>query len=102
VEIPRCGAVIGPERAADITVNVILPFLLAYSDIFGQSRLRRRTWKLYRTHRKLQENRITRHMVRQIFGEESCLVKSACQQQGLIHLYHRFCVRDKCDVCPLT
>ena len=102
VEVPSRGAIIGRERAGDIAVNAILPFLQAYGDACGQPRLCLRVWKLYRSHRKLQENRITRYMVRQIFGESRSPVESACQQQGLIHLYHQFCARDKCADCPLA
>ncbi len=102
VDVPFRGAVIGQDRAADITVNVILPFLLAYGDTCGEPRLRRRAWRLYRAHRKLPDNRITRYMVKQIFGEEGSALDTACQQQGLIHLYREFCIRDECAVCPLA
>jgi len=102
VGVPLQGAVIGPDRATDIRVNVILPFVMAHGHIHRKPWLSNRARKLYRTERKLSENRITRYMARQIFGEGSRGVDSACQQQGLIHLYGRYCVRAKCAVCPLS
>ena len=102
VDVPFRGAVIGRDRAADIIVNIVLPFVLAYGDTYGQPRLSRRAWELYRSHRKLPENRITRYMVKQIFGDGVRSVAPACRQQGLIHLYRQFCVRAECDICPLA
>ncbi len=102
VGVPSPGAVIGPDRATDIRVNIILPFVMAYAHKNGEPRLSNRARRLYRTERKLPENRIIRYMTRQIFGEGSRGVDSACQQQGLIHLYGQFCLRARCAVCPLS
>jgi hypothetical protein len=95
------GALIGHDRARDINVNIVLPFLFAYGRIHSLPRLCRRAIELYRSHDKLQENWVTRHMTRKLLGGNGPGVVSACQQQGLIHIHREFCAGHQCAACPL-
>jgi hypothetical protein len=95
---------IGRGRARDIIVNVLLPFCFAWAEAEHDAWLRKRSRELYVNYPGLQENWITRHMERQIFGNEpeSELPHRACYQQGLIQLYRAFCAEHRCRVCPLA
>jgi hypothetical protein len=95
---------IGRSRARDIIVNVLLPFSFAWSQANSDAWLGNRSRELYLGHPKLQENWITRYMGVQILGVEPEAVasRSACHQQGLIHLYRTYCAEHRCRVCPLA
>jgi len=96
------SALIGWGRAREIALNVVLPFSFAWGEMESQPVLREHTLELYRNYPKLEENQVTRQMQRQLFGEEgTTVVNSARRQQGLIHLYHHYCLIGDCLNCPL-
>ncbi len=81
---------VGNGRAADVAVNVVLPFLHAY----GSHRLRQgvagAALDLYRSFPALSDNEITREMKRLLWpGPEAVEVTTARRQQGLIRLYKK-------------
>lgn len=79
---------IGRGRAGDMAVNVLLPFLHAFSGFARSPALSRRAIQLYRSFPKLGDNEITREM-RRLLGVRSGAeeVASARRQQGLIQHY---------------
>lgn len=77
---------IGTSRARDILVNVVLPCLHAYADVFDDEELREAARVAYDQAPRLQENEVTREM-RRLGGIGRTLKISARRQQGLIHLY---------------
>jgi hypothetical protein len=92
---------LGSRRAADITINVLLPFTLAWAELDSQPRLAKKALDLYRNYPKLAANTLERHMKKQL-GLNNDLVGSAQRQQGLIHIYHTLCTRGRCHFCPLS
>ena len=84
---------IGRGRAADIAVNVALPFLHAWAKIRDDRRLEEGSVVLYRglPNRGLPtqpENEITREMRRLLErGHEPVSASTARRQQGLMHVY---------------
>jgi hypothetical protein len=97
----RIPTLLGDSRAADIAVNVLLPFTFAWSKLTSQSELVRKALDLYHHYPKLVVNTIERHMCIQL-GISSNLVNSAQRQQGLIHIYNTLCTQGKCRCCPLS
>jgi len=95
----RGAPLIGRGRAAEITVNVALPFAWAWGQIHRQPELAKQTLELYRSYPRLAENQVTRLMKELFFPRGGPWPKSACQQQGLLHLYHSFCLERKCSPC---
>ncbi len=94
---------IGRGRAREITVNVVLPFSLAWAETDSQPKFSEHTLKLYRTYPRLGENRITRYLGKLFWGAgKPKVVSSALRQQGLIHLYQTFCQEQRCGVCPVN
>ena len=92
---------LGSRRAADITINVLLPFTLAWAELDSQPRLAKKALDLYRHYPKLAANTLERHMKKQLELNND-LIGSAQRQQGLIHIYHTLCTQGKCHFCPLN
>jgi hypothetical protein len=91
---------LGRNRAADIVVNVLLPFTFAWSNLISKPELARQILNFYRHYPRLIANAIERHMSHQL-GLTSDLVDSAQRQQGLIHIYNTLCSQGECHRCPL-
>jgi hypothetical protein len=87
-------ALLGRGRAADIIVNVLLPF--AAVNISGGPAA-----EIYHACPRLTVNNLERHMLEQL-GLDSRMVDSARRQQGLLHIYRAFCSQGKCSECPLN
>ena len=92
---------LGRWRAADIAVNVLLPFTLAWSKLNPPPGVEEKTFELYRGYPGLAANTVVRHMMKQL-GLNSSLVNSAQRQQGLIHIYNTLCSQGKCQCCRLS
>ncbi|MGB2814835.1 MAG: DUF2851 family protein [Dehalococcoidales bacterium] len=93
-------ALIGSSRAAVIAVNVILPFIFAWSRHNARPELAARSLAIFTAYPKPGTNAIERHMSKQL-GRSGVPVNSAQRQQGLIHIHKTFCTQGKCPVCPL-
>ena len=96
----KMTTLIGARRAADIAVNVLLPFALAWGRANSLPALERKALNLYHRYPRLVVNTVERHMKNQL-GLDSRVVNSARRQQGLIHIYNSLCTQGRCDSCPL-
>jgi hypothetical protein len=96
----KARSLLGRRRAADIAVNVLLPFTFAWSKFASQPELEQKSLDLYHSFPKLVDNTVERHMSNQL-GLNGSLVNSAQRQQGLIHIYNTLCTQGKCYCCPL-
>ncbi len=94
-------APIGIGRAADIIVNIILPFTAAWGQENSYHVLARKALEIYQHYPRLAENTLERHMRKQL-GINGYLVNSAQRQQGLIHIYRTLCSQGRCHECPLS
>jgi hypothetical protein len=92
---------LGPARAAEIAVNVWLPFALAFSLREGLPGLEGRAKQLYAAFPRLEVNSLERHICQQL-GLKSGHFKTARLQQGALHLYRNFCLKGACRSCPLN
>jgi hypothetical protein len=95
------SAILGRERAADIAVNVVLPFAFAWGEIDSKTGLSDKAFYIFQKYGKLADNEIVRYM-RQQLGLSSDVTLSASQHQGLIYLFETYCHSKACDICPLT
>ena len=96
----KTPTLLGVRRAADIAVNVLLPFALAWGRANSLPVLEKKALDLYCRYPRLVVNTVERHMKNQL-GLDSRLVNSAQRQQGLIHIYNSLCTQGRCDSCPL-
>jgi len=90
-------ALLGRGRAADIVVNVLLPFTIAWG---ARPELAGKALEIYRRYPGLDENALERHMVNQL-GIGRYMVSTARRQQGLLHIYKTLCSQGRCGECPL-
>ena len=96
----KTPTLLGVRRAADIAVNVLLPFAFAWGRASSLPGLERKALDLYCHYPRLVVNAVERHMKNQL-GLDSRLVNSAQRQQGLIHIYNSLCTQGRRDSCPL-
>ena len=89
---------LGRGRAADIIVNVLLPFTFAWSQSTAEPELGSKALDLYRLYPRLSVNSVERQMREQL-RLDSSLVNSARRQQGLIHIHKNFCSQGRCERC---
>jgi hypothetical protein len=107
-------ALIGPSRAADVVVNVLLPLAAAQGELDGKPGLARSAQAVYEAHPLLAENWITR-LVRERTGllpggipgvppgaGQGDPIHSARAQQGLLAIYEGPCRDLRCGECPLS
>lgn len=97
----RKSALLGRGKAGEIVINAILPFTFAWCEATGETELQRKALQLYVGHPRLPENELTRHMARQLRIKGTSGF-TACQQQGLIHLFKDYCCQARCFECPLV
>jgi hypothetical protein len=98
IGVPALGAapaLLGRERAADIVINVLLPYA------YARDVNREKTLGFYRNCPASEENTLIKHM-RQQLGIGHYLAATACRQQWLIHIYQTWCAEGKCCECPLN
>jgi len=95
----KISALLGNSKAGEMAVNVILPFALAWGELGNDAKLKENAIEIYCNYPKLTENCITRHMKEQLCLESVDF--TACQQQGLIHIFRTYCREGRCTDCPL-
>ncbi|MGA9049137.1 MAG: DUF2851 family protein [Dehalococcoidia bacterium] len=93
-------ALIGRGRAGEIAVNAVLPFFHALAHGEGDESLERKISAVYRGHKELPGNELTRYMRHELSIEGSGGL-TACLQQGLLHIYHSWCRVKECQSCPV-
>jgi hypothetical protein len=91
---------LGDTRAAEIIVNVLLPFTFAYGKHNDESELSGKALALYTNYPGLEMNSLLRHMTTQ-FGFSKKAVNTTIRQQGMIHIYKNLCTRGRCADCEL-
>ncbi len=94
---------VGAGRAADVVVNVVLPFAYAFGQASADAALSKRALSLYQQYPSGPPNRVLREMARQVGGADGAkLARGACRQQGLIHLYRHWCDARDCANCAAS
>lgn len=83
------AALVGRDRARDLAVNVVLPFLHGLAAWQEEPEVGRPYLELYHRFGMLQENELTREMADQLLVPAwRERVTTARRQQGLLHLQH--------------
>lgn len=97
----RTSALIGYEKASAIVINTVLPFAAAWAELDSDSKLKKKADGIYRRYPVTGDNELTRFMKQQLRIRPDIRL-SACQQQGLIHLFNAYCRCRNCSQCPVT
>lgn len=91
-------ALIGPGRAASILTNILIPWWAATNSIQADA-------PLLKTLPMEDQNRFIKHTAHALFGHDHspALYNSGLRQQGLLQIFHDFCLstRNDCAECAL-
>lgn len=85
---------IGEMRVRSIMIDVLLPLFLANAWEKKDAEQEKKIRRFYRTFPKSASNYITRLMCQRLFGKpekDVDILKTACSQQALIHLFKEYC-----------
>ena len=98
---------IGASRAQEIVANIVLPFVAACAENNGDRKLLEAAKAQYSRLPAAPSNSVTRLASGQLFEGSSAArraIKTARQQQGLMQIFHDFCVNDKsaCRHCQFS
>jgi hypothetical protein len=101
-------SLIGKGRAAQIVVNVVIPFSLAVARKGGNLSLEHKIFGAYMSSPSLPTNAVLRLMAYRLFGTvkpPASVLAGARRQQGLIQIYQDWCSEDpacqQCSILPL-
>jgi len=90
---------IGLSRADEIIVNVILPVLAVYFEIFDDKEAARRVKKLYLNFHQKSNNRVVNQVADSLHIANS--ESKSVHQQGMIELFRHYCVKERCMECEI-
>jgi Protein of unknown function (DUF2851) len=90
---------VGSTRSDDIIVNVILPVLLIYFEIFGKKNYAAKVIQLYSSYSQLSENYIVKEVSEVLNLGDAW--KESVLHQGMIYLYRNYCSKQKCAECKI-
>jgi len=95
------GRFVGKDRAAEILVNVAIPFALAYASWSGDERLAGAAAALWERTPPTGGNEATRAVLARL-GDPGLRLRTGRAQQGALHLGRHFCEERRCYECPLA
>ena len=98
---------LGKERINDLQCNAILPFLAALGEKEGSRHFAGIANDTYMALPLREDNRLIKEASSRFLTPPSRIrdiVKSTCEQQGLLDIYKNFCLAldNNCDICPFS
>jgi hypothetical protein len=90
---------IGLSRADEIIINVILPFLSVYFEIFGDKVNAKKVLKLYINYYQSSDNNLVDEVSSTLMLND--LWKRSVIYQGMIELFREYCTHAKCMECRI-
>lgn len=90
---------VGISRADDIIVNIILPILSIYFEIFGQKDISKKIVKFYSEHTQNSENYLVKEVSSTLHIDDAW--KRSVLHQGMINLYRNYCTKNRCLECKI-
>jgi hypothetical protein len=92
---------LGKQRINDIIINVIIPFVYLYSQVFSKDVLKKNILKYYASVKVNSDNEVLRVMEEQLLKKNHIAVNTPAIEQAVIQLHNFYCVRQKCDNCKI-
>lgn len=90
---------IGGSRIDDIIINIVLPFVSVYSEIYGNRELSKTVLQIFSSYVQPDNNNIVKTVASSLYIEDQW--KRSVLSQGMIELFRNFCSRDKCSECEI-
>lgn len=88
---------IGANRADEIYLNVLLPFVLIYFEVFKKDNLTKKVLRMYRELKVDIDNGLVRSISEGLQLSDS--YRKLVIYQGMIELFRNYCSRNKCEEC---
>jgi hypothetical protein len=95
----KLNYIIGISRADEIFINVILPFLSVYFDMFGNEALSKKVLKVYNEYNQKVDNKIVRNVSDAL--KLDGVNKKTIYSQGMIEVFRNYCSKNKCLECEI-
>jgi len=95
----RLNYFVGVSRVDEIVINVLLPILSVYFEIFSKSESVRRVKELYINYTQKTANQLV-EQVNHTLGLGRSKERSICYQ-GMIELFRNYCVKERCLECKI-
>ncbi len=97
---PSPQALVGQRRMTELAVNATLPCAVAFARTHGDDALAARARAIFGSLPACGDNQLSRQMLAQLeVGDRA--PASAAEEQGLLHVYHRWCRWKRCWECGL-
>lgn len=90
---------LGKQRINDIIINVIIPLVYLYAEVFDKEETKRNVLSFYTKHNIKSMNSVLKIMEEQLLSNTGIKISTPAAEQAAIHLYNFYCVREKCDAC---
>jgi hypothetical protein len=88
---------LGLSRVDEIIVNVLLPSIAVYYEIFGQQEYTERAVQIYSNYYQNTENNLVDELSKSLNLNDAW--KRSVLYQGMIELFRSYCSRDRCLEC---
>jgi hypothetical protein len=95
----KLNFMVGISRANEIFVNVILPYLFVYYEIFGNELLSKKVLKVYNDFEQNSDNKMIKQITEglKFYGYNSKTIYT----QGMIELFRSYCSKNRCLECEI-
>jgi hypothetical protein len=101
MQLTRKSALLGREKVREMVINTLLPFIYAWSGLSREVKCKALVKKLFSTYPGTADNQLTLYMKQRLFRRTDVKL-GAAQQQGLLHIFHRYCRYKNCSECTVT
>ena len=91
---------LGKDRIDIIVINIFIPVLIVYAKMTSDEELRLLCYDIYNHYDGLINNNIDDLMKTYMTEEQFATTsKKAIYQQGLLNIYHKYCLNHLCEIC---
>jgi len=90
---------IGISRADEIIVNVLLPILLLYFEIFPDTESLKRIKNLFINYIQEGSNKLVNQVASELDLKKAS--RKSINYQGMIELFRNYCIKERCLECKI-
>jgi hypothetical protein len=90
---------LGLSRVDEIIVNVLLPTIAVYFEIFGKKEYSERAIRIYSNYYQNSENNLVDELSKILNLNDAW--KRSVLYQGMIELFRSYCSKDRCMECTI-
>ncbi len=90
---------VGASRVDEIIVNVVLPFLFVYFDIFGKKDLSKKVLQCYNIFNQSSGNQVVKDVADALNTQD--FLKKTLLTQGMLELFRNYCSKKRCLECEI-